>query len=79
MLDPLQLELHLLAELHVERAERLVEEQRGRPVDEGAREGDPLLLAARELARAAATEPFEADHAQDLVDPLACARRAGRA
>ena len=53
MLDPLQLELHLLAQLQVERAERLVEQQHLRPVDERAGERDPLLLAAGELARAA--------------------------
>ena len=57
VLDALQLELHLLAQLHVERAERLVEQQRGGPVDERARERDPLLLAARELPRPPALEP----------------------
>jgi hypothetical protein len=45
-LNRLQLQLHLLAELHVERAERLVEEQRGRRVDERPSQGDALLLAA---------------------------------
>ena len=49
----LQLELHLLAELQVERAERLVEQQHARPVDERARQRDPLLLTARELPRLA--------------------------
>ena len=53
VLDPLQLELHLLAELEVERAERLVEEQHARVVDERAAEGDALLLPARELPRLA--------------------------
>ena len=53
----LQLELHLLAQLQVERAERLVEQQHARAVDERARERDALLLAARELARLAAAEP----------------------
>ncbi len=79
VLDPLQLELHLLAQLHVERAERLVEEQRRRPVDERARERDALLLAARELPRAAALEALELDDAQDLVDALRGARGAERA
>ena len=49
----LQLELHLLAQLQVERAERLVEQQHARPVDERARERDALALAARELDRLA--------------------------
>ena len=79
VLDPLQLELHLLAQLHVERAERLVEQQRRGPVDERARERDALLLAARELARPPALEPFELDDAQDLVHALAVLARAARA
>ena len=49
----LQLELHLLAQLEVERAERLVEQQHARLVHERARERDALLLAARELPRLA--------------------------
>ena len=52
MLDRLQLDLHLLAELQVERAERLVEEQHRGPVDERARECDTLALAAGQLAGA---------------------------
>ena len=52
-LDALQLDLQLLAQLQVERAERLVEQQHGGAVDERARERDALLLAARELARLA--------------------------
>ena len=36
VLDALQLELHLLAELHVERAERLVEQEHARAIDERA-------------------------------------------
>ena len=42
VLDPLELQLHLLAELQVERAERLVEEEDARPVDERPRESDAL-------------------------------------
>src|SRR6185437_16701618 len=65
VLDRLQLELHLLAELEVEGAERLVEEQHARVVDERARERDPLLLAARELPRLAPAEPGEPDLLED--------------
>ena len=50
-LDLLELDLHLLAQLQVERAERLVEQQERRQVDERAREGHPLSLPARELPR----------------------------
>ena len=49
-LDAHQLELHLLAELEVERAERLVEQQHRGFVDERPRQRDALLLAAGELA-----------------------------
>ena len=73
LLDPLQLDLQLLAELEVERAERLVEEERLRPVDDRARERDPLALAARELGRLAAAVLLE------LHEPRAPRRRAAAA
>ena len=44
-----QLALERLAQLGVERAERFVEQQHPRLQDERAGEGDPLLLAARQL------------------------------
>ena len=69
LLDRLELDLHLLAELQVERAERLVEEQHARPVDERAGEGDALALAARQLAGLARLVALEADHPQGLGDP----------
>ena len=59
----LQLDLHLLAQLQVERAERLVEQQHPRRVDDRARERDALALAAGELRRlavAVALEPHDA-------------------
>src|SRR5262249_19902913 len=52
-LELLELELHAIAELLVERAQRLVEEEHGRTRDESPGEGHPLLLPARELARIA--------------------------
>ena len=48
-LDPLELDLHLPAQLEVEGAERLVEQQHLRPVDQRPGQRDPLLLAAGEL------------------------------
>ena len=45
-LDALQLDLHLLAQLEVERAQRLVEQQHRRPVHQRPRQRHALLLAA---------------------------------
>ena len=63
-LDRLQLELHLLAQLQVERAERLVEQQHARLVDDRARERDALALAAGELDRPALLDARQAHHLQ---------------
>jgi hypothetical protein len=60
-LDALELELHALAHLQVERAERLVEQEHGRPVDDGPGDGDALLLAARQLVGLALGEVAEVD------------------
>ena len=73
LLDPLQLALHLLAQLQVERAERLVEEQHLRVVDDRAGERDPLALAARELHRLALAEALEPDERQRLLRARAAA------
>ena len=78
-LDALQLDLHLLAELQVERAERLVEEQHGGLVHDRARQRDPLALAAGELRRLARAEAGQADDPECLLDPAPrapCDRRA---
>ena len=62
-LQPADLELHGLAQLAVERAERLVEQQQARIEDDRAGERDPLLLAARELARQALAVALQLDQA----------------
>ena len=49
LLDLLELELHALAQLEVECAERLVEKNDRRIADQGSRNGDALLLTAGEL------------------------------
>ena len=71
LLDPLQLDLQLLAELEVERAERLVEQERLRPVDDRAGERDALALAARELGRLPAAVVLELHQRERLAGPLA--------
>ena len=78
-LDPLQLELHLLAQLDVERAQRLVEQERGRPVDQSARERHALLLASGELPGAPAVEALELDDSKHLLNALTVLRSAARA
>jgi hypothetical protein len=79
-LDAFQLQLHGLAQLQVEGAERLVQQQGPWPVDQGPGQGDPLLLAARQLARLAPLPALQLDQGQRLghpafdlalVDPLA--------
>ena len=69
-LQLLELQLHGLAQLGVEGAEGLVEEQHGGPVDEGARERHALLLAARELARPALHHLIHLDHLERLLHAL---------
>ena len=46
VLEPAELELHLLAQREVKGRERLVEEENGRPGDERARQRDALRLTA---------------------------------
>ena len=77
--DLRELDLQPLAQLQVERAERLVEQQHRRPVDERARDGDALLLAARELAGQPVAELLEPDEPERLLDPAAATRTPGRA
>ena len=69
LLDPLELDLHLLAELQVEGAERLVEEQHGRPVDQGPGQRDALGLAARDLGRLARLEARQLDEREHVGHP----------
>jgi hypothetical protein len=66
-LDPLQLHLHLLAQLQIERAKRLVEQQNTRAVDDRARQRHPLALATRELGRLATLIAGKTHHFQRLV------------
>ena len=62
-----QLLLHVLAQLEIERAERLVEQQHLRPVDQRAGERHALPLAARQLRRTAIIHAFEPDEGQRLA------------
>jgi hypothetical protein len=66
--DPRELDLRLLAQLLVERAERLVEEQQLRLLGEAAGEGDALLLAAGELMGLSLRVGRELDELQHRFD-----------
>ena len=68
LLDPLELDLHLLAQLEVERAERLVEEEDGGSVDERPGQRDPLRLAAGDLGRLALLEAGQLDQLEHVGD-----------
>ena len=69
LLDPLQLDLHLLAQLQVEGAEGLVQEQHGRPIDERTGERHALRLATGDLGGLALLEPGQLDELEHLGDP----------
>ena len=68
-LDPLELELHRLAEFEVECRQRFVEQERARHVDQRTRQRDPLLLPSGQLRRATAGEVAEADHLEHVDRP----------
>ena len=70
LLDVLELLLHILAQLQIERGERLVEQQHARAAHECARDGDALLLSAgqaRDVAPLKARELDEREHLADLL------------
>ncbi len=62
-----QFGLHLLAQVLVERAKRLV--QKPRLGDDGAGKRDALALAARKLARHALCQRLDAHKLQHFIDP----------
>ena len=66
-LDLLELQPHRLAQLEIERGERLVEQQHLRARRERPGERDPLLLTAGKLGRAARGEIQELDHRQHFA------------
>src|SRR6185503_19003919 len=61
LLQSLGLNTHLLAQLGVEIAQRLVEEKNARRVDERARQRHPLLLTAAQEYRRTIREICQAD------------------
>ena len=69
-MDARKLDLHVLAQLQVEGAERFVEEQDGRPLGQRSRERHSLGLPTRQLPRIAVAILREADQLEILADPL---------
>ena len=67
LLDLLQLDLHVLAELQVQGTERLVEQQDAGLGHEGAGDGHALLLAAGETGDAALLEPGQRHEGEHLA------------
>ena len=67
-LDPLEFELHDVAQLEVECPQRFVEQQRARVVHQRAGQRDALLLAAGQLCGFAQREVGQSDHVEHLVD-----------
>ena len=70
-LDRAQLGAHVLAQLEVERAQRLVEQHHLGLDRECSGDRHPLLLAARELAHGLVRGVGQVDQAQELLGPLA--------
>ena len=68
LLDPLELDLHLLAQLQVECAERFVEEQDGGSIDEGAGKRHTLCLPTGDLGRLASLEAGQLDELEHVGD-----------
>ncbi len=65
-----QLDAHLVAHPGVQVRQRLVEQQQRRLPHDGARQGDPLLLAAREHGGGAPGHRFHADQLQGSHHPV---------
>ncbi len=68
-LQQLQLDLHLLAQLAIERAERFVQQQNARPIHEGSRHRHTLLLTTRHLSRFAIGQFGHLHHVEGLGHP----------
>ena len=72
-LKALELELHLLAQLEIERTQRLIEQQDLGPVDQGTGDSDALLLTTGQLVGLAplkAAELHQIEHFQHALTNL---------
>ena len=69
LVQPLDLDAHLAAELGIEVRERLVEQEHLRAPRESASQGDTLAFAARQLARLAREVRHEPQEIRHLMHP----------
>src|SRR6476661_3870247 len=67
-LQLLELDLHVFAQLEIERTERLVEQQQRRFEHEAPRDRDPLPLSARQLVDALVLRAGQSDTLQHCID-----------
>ena len=70
LLDPFQLDLHILPQAQVQGTQRLVQQQHLGPVHQRTGNGHTLLLAAGELMDPPVLKALQAHHAQHLCHPL---------
>ena len=70
LLDAFQFDLHILAQLQIQRGQRLVQKQDLGPVHQGAGDGHALLLTTGEGVGLAVLETLEVDDLKHLHDPL---------
>ena len=70
VLQALEFDLHLLAQLQIESREGLVQQQQPGPRRQGSGQRNPLLLAARDLGRAPPGKTLHAHQRQHLVHGL---------
>ena len=61
-----ELDHHRLAQIEIQRAERLVEQEHSRSADQGARQCDTLLLTPGQIARPARREARKPHHLKHL-------------
>ena len=77
VVQPTQLLAHQLAELGVERAQRLVHQEGLGPADDRAAQRDPLAVAAGQPADRLVEQVLDVQEARDLADALADLGAAG--
>ena len=70
LLDALKFVLHVFAPPHIQRPQRLIQQQHLGTVHQGAGNGHPLLLSTGQGRHRALLKPLQVDDIQHLHDPL---------